>query len=230
MPFTAHLHLSASGLFSGLSWQKWLGAARVLGLWAFMVIGAGMLAGCKHSEQPAAEPHMQPRAPIKLPIPLDKAGYKVDTTFWVIPPKPPYGYFVGLRIPFTAGDGRRIELIDAHPVKARVTLHRMEEGGAETKVVLEAPVKISKPNEPSQYEMVALPNDEAISSGMESYRLSYKPEDKYQVDGAIYELSFSSAGTLAQGQYRLQVELLEENPALKDMPAYLVVDLVPISK
>ena len=86
MPFTAHLHLSASGLFSGLSWQKWLGAARALGLLASMLIGAGMLAGCKHSEQPAAEPHMQPRAPIKLPIPLDKAGYKVDTTFWVIPP------------------------------------------------------------------------------------------------------------------------------------------------
>ena len=106
----------------------------------------------------------------------------------------------------------------------------MEEGGAETKVVLKAPVKISKPNEPSQYEMVALPNDEAISSGMGSYRLSYKPEDKYQVDGAIRELSLSSAGTLAQGQYRLQVELLEDKPALKDMPAYLVVDLVPISK
>jgi len=226
MPFTAHLHLSASGLFSGLSWQKWLGATRVLGLWAFMLIGAGMLTGCKHSEQPAAQPHMQPRAPIKLPIPLDKAGYKVDMTFWVIPPEPPYGYFVGLRIPFTAGDGRRIELIDAHPVKARVTLHRIEEGGTETKVVLEAPVKISKPGEPYKSEWLPLPDDEAKSQGTRSYG----SDDKTKIDGATYELRFGSAGVLVQGQYRLQVELLEENPALKDMPAYLVVDLVPISK
>lgn len=199
---------------------------RALGIVGAFLLCAALLMGCKHSEQPAAQPHMQPRAPIKLPIPLDKAGYKVNTTFWVIPPKPPYGYFVGLRIPFTAGDGRRIELIDAHPVKARVTLHRMEEGGAETKVVLKAPVKISKPNEPSQYEMVALPNDEAKSGRIRSYG----SDDKTKIDGATYELSFGSAGTLAQGQYRLQVELLEENPALKDMPAYLVVDLVPISK
>jgi len=188
--------------------------------------------GCKHSEQPAAQPHMQPRAPIKLPIPLDKAGYKVDMTFWVIPSKKyeTWPFFVGLNIPFTAGDGTRIELMDAHPVKARVTLHRMEEGGAETKVVLEAPVKISKPEEPSKYEWIPLPNDVAKSSGVGSYRLSYKPEDKYQVDGAIRELSFGSAGVLVQGQYRLQVELVEDNPALKDIPAYLVVDYVSYAK
>ena len=209
--------------FTALSW-------RALGIVGAFLLCAALLMGCKHSEQPAAQPHMQPRAPIKLPIPLDKAGYKVDMTFWVIPPKPPYGYFVGLRIPFTAGDGRRIELIDAHPVKAKVTLHRMEEGGAETKVILKAPVKISKPEEPYKSEWLPLPDDEAKSKGMGSYRLSYKPEDKYQVDGVIYELRLGSAGTLAQGQYRLQVELLEDKPALKDMPAYLIVDLVPISK
>ncbi len=169
---------------------------------------------------------MQPQAPIKLPIPLDKAGYKVDTTFWFIDPDPPRAYFVGLNIPFTAGDGRRIELIDAHPVKAKVTLHRIEEGGGETKMVLEAPVKISKPEEPYKSEWRPLPDDEANSRRTRSYG----SDDKTKIDGATYELRFGSAGTLAQGQYRLQVELLEENPALKDMPAYLVVDYVGYAK
>ena len=88
------------------------------------------------------------------------------------------------------------------------------------------PVDIAKPEEPSKYEWIALPDDEAKSQGTRSYG----SDDKTKIDGATYELRFGSAGTLAQGQYRLQVELLEDNPALKDMPAYLVVDLVPISK
>ena len=201
---------------------------RALGIVGAFLLCAALLMGCKHSEQPAAQPHMQPRAPIKLPIPLDKAGYKVDTTFWFIRPDPPRALFIGLNIPFTAGDGTRIELIDAHPVKARVTLHRMEEGGAETKVVLKAPVKISKPGEPSQYEWIALPNDEAYSERSRSYGT----DDKTKIDGATYELEFAFPNTapLAQGQYRLQVELLEDKPALKDMPAYLVVDYVGYAK
>ena len=169
---------------------------------------------------------MQPHAPIKLPIPLDKAGHKVDTTFWFIHPDPPRAYFVGLNIPFTAGDGKRIELIDAHPVKARVTLHRIEEGGAETKMTLKMPVDMAKPEEPSRYKWIALPDDETKSRGTRSYG----SDDKTKIDGAIYELSFGSAGALPKGQYRLQVELVEDNPALKDLPAYLVVDLVGHSK
>ena len=106
---------------------------------------------------------MQPQAPIKLPIPLDKAGYKVDMTFWYIRPKPPRSLFIGLNIPFTAGDGTRIELVDAHPVKARVTLHRVEESGAETKVILRAPVRVSAITEPTKYEWIALPDDVAYS-------------------------------------------------------------------
>ena len=173
---------------------------------------------------------MHPQAPIKLPIPLDKAGYKVDTTFWFIHPDPPRAYFVGLNIPFTAGDGTRIELMDAHPVKAKVTLHKMEENGAESKMTLETPVNMAKPGEPRNSEWIALPDNEAKTQRTRSYRLSYKPEDKYQVDGVIYELRLGSAGTLAQGQYRLRVELLEDNPALKDLPAYLVVDYVGHAK
>ena len=206
---------------------------RVLSLSGALLLCAVLLMGCNKqpsSRLPAAEPHMQPQAPIKLPIPLDKAGYKIDTTFWIIPPEPPYGYFVGLNIPFTAGDGTRIELMDAHPVKAKVTLHRMEENGMKTKMVLKAPVNVAKPEEFNKYEWMALSDDVAETRGMGSRRLSYKPEDKYQVDGVIRELSFGSAGTLPQGRYHLQVELLEDKPALKEMPAYLVVDLVPISK
>ena len=201
---------------------------RTLGVLGVLLVGTALLVGCKQPapQAPVAEPHMQPQAPIRLPIPLDKAGYKVDTTFWFIDPDPPRAYFVGLNIPFTAGDGRRIELIDAHPVKAKVTLHRMEEGGAETKMVLKAPVKISKPGEPYKSEWIALPDDVANSRRMGSYGT----DDKTKIDGATYELRLGSAGFLPKGQYRLQVELLEDNPALKDMPAYLIFDLVPISK
>ena len=201
---------------------------RVLGLSGALLLSAALLMGCKQpsSRPPAAEPHMQPHAPIKLPIPLDKAGYKVDMTFWFIHPDPLRAYFVGLNIPFTAGDGTRIELIDAHPVKAKVTLHRIERGGAETKMTLKMPVDMAKPEEPSKYEWIPLPSDEAYSERSRSYGT----DDKTKIDGATYELSFGSAGMLAQGQYRLQVELLEDNPALKDLPAYLVVDLVGHSK
>ena len=205
---------------------------RTLGVLGVLLLGAVLLVGCKQPapHAPVAEPHMQPLAPIKLPLPLDKAGYKVDTKFWIIPPEPERAYFVGLNIPFTAGDGSRIELMDAHPVKARVTLHRMEENGAETKMTLKMPVRISPFGEPGKYEWIALPDDEAKSRGTESRRLSYKPEDKNQVDGAVRELSFGSAGFLSKGQYHLQVELLEDNPALKDLPAYLVVDYVGHAK
>ena len=206
---------------------------RLLGLSGALLLSAALLMGCNKqpsSRLPAAEPHMQPQAPIKLPIPLDKAGYKIDTTFWIIPPDPPRSYFVGLNIPFTAGDGTRIELMDAHPVKAKVTLHRVEESGAETKQVLRMPVRVSAITEPSKYEWIALPDDEAYTRGNRSYRLSYRPEDKYQLDGAIRELEFGFAGKLPQGQYRLRVELLEDKPALKDMPAYLVLDYVGHAK
>ena len=60
----------------------------------------------------------------------------------------------------------------------------------------------------------------------------YGSDDKKKIDGATYELYFAYPNTapLVQGQYRLQVELLEDKPALKDLPAYLVVDLVGHSK
>lgn len=199
---------------------------RTLGVLGVLLLGAVLLVGCKQPAPQAAEPHMQPQAPIKLRIPLDKAGYKVDTKFWIIPPEPPRSYFVGLNIPFTAGDGRRIELMDAHPVKARVTLHRMEENGAETKMTLKMPVRVSPFGEPGKYEWIALPDDVAKSSRTRSYGTG----DKTKIDGATYELSFGSAGFLQKGQYHLQVELLEDNPALKDLPAYLVVDYVGHAK
>jgi len=76
------------------------------------------------------QPVWLPCAPLKIPLPLDKAG-GVDVTFEVPPPpkgRYAWSYFVGLRILFTPGTDEVSKILDNHAIPARIFLYRIEEG------------------------------------------------------------------------------------------------------
>jgi len=64
-----------------------------------------------------------PRPPLKIPMPLDKAGYKIDVTFEV--PQSPNGMtyldnLIGLRVLFATGTSTVRIALQNHPVTARI--------------------------------------------------------------------------------------------------------------
>lgn len=164
------------------------------------------------------------QAPLKIPMPLDKAGHKVDVTFSIPEtPKNQRSYFIGLRMLFAPGGAdKRIPTIDANPVKVKLTLHRVE-AGAEVPVKLFHRVRVSKDFEPYRWEPQQLPNDVAVSSG-DYTEYSGKPEGT--PDASTYVLSFSS-GAREPGTYRLRSETLNDIPQLAGVPAFLVYENTP---
>ncbi|MDP2023139.1 MAG: hypothetical protein Q8L16_19850, partial [Hydrogenophaga sp.] len=79
--------------------QDWL-KALLMGMLTWSLLGCGTPGNAAASGAEAATGDVL-RAPLKIPMPLDKAGHKVDVTFDVpVPPKVSHstGYFLGLRM------------------------------------------------------------------------------------------------------------------------------------
>lgn len=164
-------------------------------------------------------------APLKIPMPLDKAGHKIDVTFDVPPPPKvshSTGYFLGLRVLFAPAMGQ-VQQIDAHPVSVRVTLHRLQDGK-------EIPVRfwngrdVSKGYEPTRIEWLPLEDDIAISR--RSFT-EYSGAPPGTPDASTYILRFGGPEEQGQGRYRLRLETLKDIPQLKNFTVFLVFERAP---
>jgi hypothetical protein len=166
-------------------------------------------------------------APLKIPMPLDKAGHKIDVTFDVpAPPKVSHstGYFLGLRVLFapTDPDGK-IATIDANPVEVRVTLHRLQ-GHIEIPVKIWNREDVAKGYEPSRFESFSLKND--IAKSRRSFT-EYSGAPPGTPDASTYVVEFGGPGEQGPGRYRLRLETLKDIPQLKGYKAFLAYERSP---
>ncbi|MDP3884663.1 hypothetical protein [Hydrogenophaga sp.] len=166
------------------------------------------------------------QAPLRIPMPLDKAGHKVDVTFDI--PEPPQGersrgYFIGLRVLFAPGIGQA-QHIDAHPVSVRLTLHRLN-GGVDVPVQLVKIADVSKPYEqPRRFVAIPLKGDLANSKGQFSEHSGASPGTP---DASTYVLEFAAPQVDSPGKYRLKLETLKNIPQLHGFKAFLAFEQAP---
>lgn len=199
--------------------------------WLTAILALGLL-GCsavRVDEQPAPAPSEAGVlvAPLKIPMPLDKAGFKVDVTF-DIPPPPRVshssGYFLGLRMLFAPADpDRKIATIDAHPVEVRVTLHRLQDG-EEIPVRFWNRVDVSKGYEPSRFETFVLKDDVAVSRRLFT---EYSGAPPGTPDASTYVMRFGGPEEQSAGRYRLRLETLKDIPQLHGFKAFLAFERAP---
>lgn len=209
----------ASFLPSGPSGRRWL--------WAIgLVVGlAACSAGGTSAQSPGAATDKVAVAPLKIPMPLDKAGHKIDVTFDVPPPPKvshSTGYFLGLRVLFAPAMGQ-VQHIDAHPVSVRVTLHRLQDGN-EIPVKIWNRVDVAKGYEPSRFESFSLKDDIAVSH--RSFT-EYSGAPPGTPDASTYVLEFGGPGEQGPGRYRLRLETLKDIPQLKGFKAFLAFERAP---
>lgn len=164
-------------------------------------------------------------APLKIPMPLDKAGHKIDVTFDAPPPPKvshSTGYFLGLRVMFAPATGQ-VQQIDAHPVSVRVTLHRLQDGK-------EVPVRfwngrdVSTGYEPTRIEWFPLEDDIAISRRSFTEHSGAPPGTP---NASTYVSRFGGPEEQGQGRYRLRLETLKDIPQLQSFKAFLVFERAP---
>jgi hypothetical protein len=167
------------------------------------------------------------QAPLKIPMPLDKAGHKIDVTFDVpAPPKVSHstGYFLGLRMLFAPADpDGKIATIDSNPVFVRVTLHRLQDG-KEIPVKIWNRVDVAKGYEPSRFESFSLKDDIAVSRGAFT---EYSGAPPGTPDASTYVLTFGGPGERGPGRYRMRLETLKDIPQLKGFKAFLAYERGP---
>ncbi|WP_156468861.1 hypothetical protein [Cephaloticoccus capnophilus] len=166
-----------------------------------------------------------PRPPLKIPMPLDKAGYKVDVTFEV-PPLPRrmtyLSHLIGLRILFTTGDLNLLRALEAHPVEVRLSLHRIEDG-REVRIPLRDRKRVSGFGEyPRRYEIFEIPEGKATAS---LYYAEHFGAPQGTPNGSTMVMNLAGAGTaVTPGVYRFQVETLEDIPALSGFTSFFVYE------
>ncbi|MEZ5662417.1 MAG: hypothetical protein R3E94_02670 [Burkholderiaceae bacterium] len=185
------------------------------------LVGSGLVA-CNQSQAPApytAAAQDRPTIPVLIPIPVDKAGNHIQTEFWILPKAEGYrGFYAGLRVPFAPGDDvGRGRLIESHPVKMHLTLHRID-GGRFESVIFAISVDISGPHDPGEFVSKWLPDGVAISRPAYS---SHSGMPRGTPDASFYQLILAGAGKLPPGQYRLEATVLEDQPALQGLPVFL---------
>jgi len=168
-----------------------------------------------------------PQPPIKIPMPLDRAGAKVDITFEVPPLSKGQqffsSYFVGLRIPFSPPDSEVVQIVQDHPISARIFLYRIEDG-EEIPVPLFSRTKRPPPGKPPLRgsESFELPGGEAIAA-IHAARHTNAPHGTPNASTLV--LSFASGRVDGiPGMYRLQVETLEDIPELSGITSFLVYE------
>jgi len=167
-----------------------------------------------------------PRPPLKIPMPLDKAGYKIDVTFEV-PPLPKgkthFNYFLGLRVLFAPGTSNVRIALEENPVSARISLFRIE-GSREIRLPLFSRTRRPAPDQPPRRgEVFEIPDGgEAIAS---RYYAQHSGAPRGTPDASTLVLGFASAhGDGVPGIYRLQVETLENIPALSGVTSFFVYE------
>lgn len=205
------------------------------GRWVTMLaLGAGLMAcssttgeGAAPGAVAPAQASALPQAPLKIPMPLDKAGHKVDVTFEV-PPLPKgeryRSYFVGLRMLFTPGIGdTRIDVIDQNPVAARLLMHRIE-GGKEVPVPLGIRKNVAKPNDFPEYKTFLIADNTA---SVARYYSDYSGAPPGTPDASTYVMIFAAPQVDSSGVYRLRLETLLDIPQLKGVKGFFVYEEVP---
>jgi len=168
-----------------------------------------------------------PHPPLKIPMPLDKAGYKVDVTFEV-PPLPRgethFNYFVGLRILFTPGSDTVPDALDKYPIAARISLARIE-NGQDIPLPLRSRTRRPAPgHRPHRGDEVFDISEvgEAIAA---HYYTQLSNAPRGTPDAAAFVLSFASARPAGvPGIYRLQAETLDNIPALSGATSFFVLE------
>jgi hypothetical protein len=158
-------------------------------------------------------------------MPLDKAGHKIDVTFDIPEPSKrerARGYFLGLRILFAPAIGQ-VQLLDAHPVAVRVTMHRLK-SGSEQPVEFVRLERAGSLHGPGQYVPVPIKDDVAVARGM----FSEGPGASLGTsDPSTYVMEFAAPRDSSAGRFRLRVETLKDLPSLKGFKAYLAFEQGP---
>jgi len=168
-----------------------------------------------------------PQPPIKIPMPLDKAGAKVDITFEVPPLSKGQqffsSYFVGLQIPFSPPDSEVVQIVQDHPISARIFLYRIEDG-EEIPIPLFSRTKRPPPGKPPLRgdESFELPDGEAIAAIYYARHTNAPPGTP---NASTLVLSFASGRVDGMpGVYRLRAETLEDIPELDGITSFLVYE------
>jgi len=163
-----------------------------------------------------------PRPPLKIPMPLDKAGYKVDVMFEVprLPKKMPFlSHLIGLRILFTTGSPNAYMALEAHPVKVRLSLHRIEDGKEVGIPLFDSKMVSGFGEYPYRYETFEIPEGIATAS---EYYADHSGARQGTPNGSTIVLHLAHASTaVTPGVYRFQVETLEDIPALSGFTSFL---------
>lgn len=201
------------------------GFTRLLWVLGVTVILTACTGGAVTAQTPVGSGEKVMVAPLKIPMPLDKAGHKVDVTFDVPEPQKgerARGYFLGLRILFAPATGQ-VPLLEAHPVKVRVTMHRLQ-SGFEHPVELGRLERINSFSESGQYAPLPIKHDVAIARG-DFTELSDAPPGT--PDASTRVMLFAAPRDSAPGRYRLCVETLEDLPLLSGFKAFLTFEQNP---
>jgi len=171
------------------------------------------------------QPVTLPRPPLKIPMPLDKAGYKVDVTFEVasLPKEITYlNYLIGLRVMFAPGTSNVRIALENNPVTVRISLHRIE-GDKEIRIPLFDSKRISRVDEfPRRFEVFEIPEGNATA------KMAYADHSgapKGTPDASAIVLDFAGPKkAVTPGIYRFQVETLEDIPELSGMTSFFVYE------
>ncbi len=163
--------------------------------------------------------------PVMLPFPVDKAGHELTTEFWVPPNdngrklRPIY---LGLRMLFTASDpDGRISQVDNHPIQVKVDLRHID-GDKEEPVVLRVGEWIQTGPSPMDRHIVVRELSDGVAKA-KGARSGHSAQPYGTPDGMYYQMGLGSAGFLAPGRYRLQVQVLHDQPRLQGVPMFLTV-------
>lgn len=206
--------------FLSRTWSRWwCVTALALALGGCSAVGPGVAATQGASDAGVLV------APLKIPMPLDKAGHKIDVTFDI--PEPPKGerargYFLGLRILFAPATGQ-VPLLESHPVKVRVTMYRLQ-SGAERPVEFVRLERVGSLHGPGQYVPVPIKDDVAVSRGSHT---EYSDAPPRTPDASTRVLEFAAPRDSSAGRYRLRVETLDDLPALAGFKAFLAFEQGP---
>jgi len=170
-------------------------------------------------------PVQLPRPPLKIPMPLDKAGYKIDVTFEVPHSSNGMTYLdnlIGLRVLFTPGVSDVRIALENHPVKVRIALYRIENSKEVSIPLLNRKLISGFGEHPRRYEVRELPEGKATAS--RSYT-EHSGAPRGTPDASTIVMSFAGAGTaVTPGIYRFQIETSEDIPELRGVTSFFVYE------
>jgi len=180
-------------------------------------------------------PAQLPRPPLKIPMPLDKAGYKVDVTFEVpasmLRNGLPYlnNHLIGLRVLFAPGatpETKKIfEALEERPLAVRIFLSRLEENREVRIPLFDSKLVSSIGTHPRRYEAFEIPDGKAMAT--QAY-VEHSGAPRGTPDASTLVLSLAgSRMAVTPGVYRFQAETLEDAPVLTGITAFFVYEENP---